>query len=42
MFFDNNGKLLLEKKEFVYLTATIAAVIAAILYEIYERRKRKV
>ena len=39
MFFDDKGQFNLEKKEFVYLVATAAAVIAAVAYEIYMKKR---
>lgn len=40
MYFDEHGKFKLEKKEFVYLAATVAGVIAAVLYDMYVKRKK--
>lgn len=40
MQFDNNGSYLLEKKEIVYLVATIAAVITALIYDMYARKRQ--
>jgi len=41
MFFDDKGAFKLDKKEFVYLVATVTAVIAAVLYDLYERRRQQ-
>lgn len=40
MFFDEKGTFQLDKKEIVYFVATAAAVIAALLFDMYEKRRK--